>query len=464
MSQEESGSAPAGIPWGPFTLRIPFVHFRAEWPELIQGLIVAGATGLALIPIMTNYFLLSFDVALAVVVVQSILISLAPLAFGDPYCHGWVTPSIPLVLAMIGGLVGESGVTSDNVMLVIHAVTAFTFLNAAMFLVMGISGLGKIVVERTPIALKAGIIFGASLAAFLQEFHSDKSYFYRAPYSCGIAMSICLLLMFSEPINRLKQKKRWVAILAGLGLAPGFAMAFVYAWFSQEVTWDIQTGFQVPPFGLMWKQLSPFSKAVGFPEWGLYLTMLPISLIVYILAFGDMITGDALIKDAAKYRPDEKIDLNPTRTHLNMGIRNAIQGILAGPFPTTHGCLWTGVQVVVTHRYKQGKDSMESIFGGIGAYYLWGLPFLFFLKPVTSLLAPMLPIALSLTILLTGYACGYISMAMTKNPVERGVMMATGAALALLGAWQAIVIGIVMTITLIGPDAFKVSKDKTDGS
>ncbi len=463
MSQEESGSAPAGIPWGPFTLRIPFVHFRLEWPEFIQGVIVAGATGLALVPIMHDYFLLSFEVALAVVVIQSLLISLAPLVFGDPYCHGWVTPSIPLVIGMILTLAGGK-VTPDTALLVIHAVTAFTLLNAVIFLVMGISGLGKFIVERTPVALKAGIIFGASVAAFHQEFYSARSYFARAPISCGIAMSICLLLMFSEPINRLKQKKRWLAILAGLGLAPGFIIAFIYAWISQEVKWNFQTGIEVPPFGLMWEQLSPFSSKIGFPEWGLYLTVLPMSVIVYILAFGDMITGDVLIKDAAKYRPDEKIDLNPTRTHLNMGIRNAIHGLIAGPFPTTHGCLWTGVQVVVTHRYKQGKDSMESIFGGIGAYYLWGIPFLFFLNPVTSLLKPMLPVALSLTILLTGYACGYVSIAMTKNSEERGVMMATGAALAFLGAWQAIVIGLIMTIALIGPDAFRVAKDEADGS
>lgn len=458
MSQEESSATSTGIPWGPFTLRIPFVHFRAEWPELIQGLIVAGATGLALIPIMMGYFKLSFEVSLAVVVIQSILISMAPLIFGDPYCHGWVTPSIPLVLAMIGGLVGEGGVTEENAPLVIHGVTAFTLLNAGMFLVMGISGLGKVIVERTPVALKAGIIFGASLAAFLHEFHSEASYFYRAPYSCGIAMSICLLLMFSEPINRLKQKKKWVANLAGLGLAPGFTIAFIYAWFSQEVTWNIQNGFYIPPFQEMWNQLSPFS--IGFPEWSLYATFFPMSLIVYILAFGDMITGNALIRDAQRYRPDEKIDLNPTRTHLNMGIRNAIHGLVAGPFPTTHGCLWTGVQVVVTHRYKQGKESMQSIFGGIGAYYLWGIPFLFFFKSVTSVLQPMLPIALSLTILLTGYACGYISMAMTKTPSERGVMMTTGAALALFGAWQAIVIGIVLTVTLIGMDAFRTTEEE----
>ena len=46
-SPHELPSAAPGIRWGPFTARIPFVHTRAAWPELVQNLVVAGAPGLA---------------------------------------------------------------------------------------------------------------------------------------------------------------------------------------------------------------------------------------------------------------------------------------------------------------------------------------------------------------------------------------------------------------------------------
>src|SRR5690606_33780174 len=54
-----------GWRWGPFTLRLPFLHTRPHWPEIAQGLLVATATGLALVPILTGYFGMSFEEAIA---------------------------------------------------------------------------------------------------------------------------------------------------------------------------------------------------------------------------------------------------------------------------------------------------------------------------------------------------------------------------------------------------------------
>ena len=41
-----------GIKWGPFTLRIPFVHMKFLTGEFLQGLIIAGATALAGAPVV----------------------------------------------------------------------------------------------------------------------------------------------------------------------------------------------------------------------------------------------------------------------------------------------------------------------------------------------------------------------------------------------------------------------------
>jgi hypothetical protein len=446
---------------------------------MVQGLIVAGATGLALIPMLEPYYHISFEVALAVVVVQGLLISLAPLVFGDPYCHGWVTPSIPLVLAALAGMGAGRDADASETLNAIHATTAFTLTCAALFFSLGISGFGELLVKRVPRSLKSGIILGAAIAAFLHEFGPAKdvseiftahpnssSFFLQAPVSCVVAIAICMLLMFSVPISALRSRSRPIAVLAGLGLAPGFVVALIVGHFRGELEfapewgWSIQENIQEIPFAQMFHELSPFSSAIGFPAAKWFIAMFPLALVVYIIAFGDLVTGNELLRDASQHRPDEKIEINPTRTHLNMGIRNALQAALAGPFPCSHGMLWTGVQVVVTHRYKQGRRAMDSIFGGISAYYLWGIPFLFFLKPVTTFLRPTLPIALSLTLLLTGYACGYIAMSIPRNPVERGVALTTGMVLALFGAWQGLLIGIVLTVVLQGREAFSVEEQK----
>lgn len=425
---------------------------------MVQGLVVAGATGLALIPIMTRYFGLSFDVALAIVIVQAVLIANAPTLFGDPYCHGWITPSLPLVLLFLQTQIGAGpGASAEVTLHAIQVITAFTLMNAVIFLLAGITGIGRVVVERLPMPLKAGIIFGAAVSAFNHEFQvlrwsegaaEPHSYLFDAPLSCLSAVSVCLVLMFSQPIARLKQRYGWVAVIAGLGLAPGFIVGMLVGHFTGELKFAPQLGIQRPPFGEMWQTLSPLS--IGFPPWSMYLQVLPLSIVTYIIGFGDIVTGNELLYAAMPHRPDEKIDINPTRTHLNIGLRNGVQGLLSGPFPVSHGPLWTGVQVVVTERYKQGRRAMDSLFGGISAYYFWGIPILLFLKPITSLLQPMLPVALSMTILLTGFACGYLAMVLPRNNVERGVAMVTGMVLALFGALEALIVGGAMTVIMCG--------------
>ena len=40
-----------GIKWGPFTLRIPFIHTKLLTAEFLQGLVISGATALAAAPV-----------------------------------------------------------------------------------------------------------------------------------------------------------------------------------------------------------------------------------------------------------------------------------------------------------------------------------------------------------------------------------------------------------------------------
>ena len=40
-----------GLKWGPFTLRIPFIHLRFRAGEFFQGMVISGATAFAAVPI-----------------------------------------------------------------------------------------------------------------------------------------------------------------------------------------------------------------------------------------------------------------------------------------------------------------------------------------------------------------------------------------------------------------------------
>src|SRR5690606_41619920 len=93
----------------------------------------------------------------------------------------------------------------------------------------------------------------------------------------------------------------------------------------------------IPPVGDMWAKMWPCS--IGFPSVGLMLQAMPLALITYIILFGDLVTGNEVILEGQKNRPDDHIDINPTRSHLALAIRNALMGVIAPVFPT-QGAMW----------------------------------------------------------------------------------------------------------------------------
>jgi len=132
------------------------------------------------------------------------------------------------------------------------------------------------------------------------------------------------------------------------------------------------------------------------------------------LLFGDLVTATEVLKDAQKHRDDENyllilIDL------IYLLELEILLASLINPFFPTQGALWTGVHVVVAEQWKKGPKHMPSIFDGIGSYYLMGIPFLYFTLPFVTLMQPLMVMALTLTLILTGFACAYVAMAIPKK-------------------------------------------------
>ena len=439
MSQPEL----PGWRWGPFTFRLPFYHTRLYWPELFQGIFIAAATGLSLIPLMTMFFGLTFEEAVAASMIHSILISSAMIVFGEPYAPGWLTPALPLVLAFAIGV-------GDDPTLRLQAMTALSLDFALLLFVLGLTGLGKKFVIWLPDTLKAGIILGAALAALKRVFIDDAERFLlQQPIATTLACAVCLIFAFSLPMQRLKEKYRWVAMIAALGLLPGFVIAALVGPLVGEVVYDVQWGFLIPPVGDMWNKMSPF--AIGFPDLSMMIQAMPLAIITYIILFGDLVTGNEVIREGLQERNDEHIDINPTRSHFALAIRNALMGISA-PFFPTQGAMWTGVHVIIIQRWKQGRQTMDSLHSGLISYYGMGIPILFFILPLVTGLQPLLGIALSLTLVLTGFACAYIAMAIPRNNASRGAVVMIGAGLAFFEPWVGLLFGVLTTLLLVGWD------------
>ena len=181
----------------------------------------------------------------------------------------------------------------------------------------------------------------------------------------------------------------------------------------------------------------------------------PLALAAYIIGFGDIITGTAILEEAGRDRPDDPPALDSRRTHLSIGLRNAAIALVGGPFFPLQGPLWTGATVVVAERWRRGRDSMRSLIDGVASYYFMGLPLLYFIAPALELLRPALDVAFSLTLILTGFACGYVALGMLHERTERGVALLAGVAILFYSTFTGLLIGFVLAASLLGPDAWR---------
>lgn len=438
-----------GLKWGPFTLRIPFIHLRFRAGEFFQGMVISGATAFAAVPIAMGLGL-TFEEGVALSFIAGTLIGAGPIFFGEPMAPGWVTPAVPIVIAAFAAKGQFNGVYDPAVFQFMAAMCIeFTLL----LFIMGITGWGKKLIEIIPNGLKAGIILGAALAAFYQVFVTDLDKLMIQPISMGLAISLCVITTFSEPFKKLALNNKFFKVVGSLGLLPGFVLAALVAFLLNEVTFNIEWGFRIPDVVSLFNRTSPL--AIGFPSIDMYLEAIPLVVIGYTLLFGDLITGTEVLNDAQTQRPDEPLDVNLDRSHLSVAMRNFL-GLLVNPFFPTQGALWTGVHVVVAERWKKGPKEMPSIFDGLGSYYLMGIPFLYVTLPFITLMKPLMQMALTLTLILTGFACAYVAMAIPKKNSEMASALLIAVFITFFSAWIGLLIGILLSIFVVGTEKDKV--------
>ena len=434
-----------GISWGPFTLRIPFIHIKFRAGEFFQGMVISGATAFAAVPVAMGLGL-SFEEGVALSFVAGSLIASGPIFFGEPMAPGWITPALPIVIAAFATK-GQFNGVYDPATFQFMAAMCIEF--TLLVFILGSTGWGKKLIQIIPNGLKAGIILGAALAAFYQVFVTDMDKLMLQPISMAVAIVLCVITTFSDPFKKLAEKNIFFKKIGSLGLLPGFILAGLVAFLLKEVTFDIQWGFQVPDIVALFNKTSPL--VIGFPSLPMYLEALPLVIIGYTLLFGDLITATEVLNDGQKSRPDEPLDINLDRSHLSIAVRNFL-GLLINPFFPTQGALWTGVHVVVVERWKKGPKEMPSIFDGLGSYYLMGLPILYFTLPFITLMKPLMQMALTLTLILTGFACAYVAMAIPKKNTEMASALLIAVFITFFSAWVGLLVGILLSVLVIGLD------------
>ncbi|QKE27328.1 xanthine/uracil/vitamin C permease [Arcobacter acticola] len=406
FKKRSEGAEQPHWPLGPFKIRLPFVHYRWELPEMMQGFFMF-VVGLAMIPLLEKYLGMPYEAALAFCFIAGIGYML-PALLGVPLVPGWITPAIPVVLLYLKGF--EPGPEA------IKAMFALQIEVTLIFLFLGITRLGSKLVDSIPNSLKSGVIIGAGIAALMGELKVGGR-IDITPISIIIGSLVSAYVLFSLSFKNVIKNNAFAKQIANFGLVSGMIIAMIVGWSVGEYSLpDIKFGITQPDFSLMWNYLI-FST--GLPSWDIFLLAIPTALIAYVIAFGDIIIGFTLVKRADDIRTDEVIEENVDRVHLVTALRNALHSLFA-PWPGLAGPLWTAAHATLAERYAMGRKSMDSIYSGGGTFWISGMLALFML-PLVTFFKPVLPIALSLTLILTAYICILVGVEQLKNSTERGV-------------------------------------------
>jgi len=443
--KREHGTEQPYIPLGPFKLRLPFLHYNWTFPEAAQGAILV-AVPLAATAVHMDILGTPFEVAVLMVILNGLLYMLH-VSLGDPIFPGWITPIIPLVTPWAVGNFAEG---EDR----IHAIIALQIMIAIMFLILGLTGLSKKIVKIVPLSLRCGVILGAAIAAIYSVVRTDAaSRMAGVEISAIVGTIVAFTIMYSYRYTRLKNKMGIFAFVGKFGLLPGIVSALIVGILVGELpipNISLADGILVSlPFRELISGYTIFG--IGLPSLNHFIQALPMLFVAYLICFGDFITSEAILIDADRSRDDEKIEYNIDRSNLIVGIRNMILALIA-PYAPLNGPIWVGGTVATCERYKQGKKEMSSIYSGMSAYIFFMAIAAIFL-PVVSLFRPALPVAMTITMMVTGWACGYIAMNMCKSREEQGIALIMGIAIAFQSAAVGLAVGVVLHLFIGAPPA-----------
>lgn len=127
-ARRKDGEKQPCITVGKIDIRIPFVHYEWEIPEMIQACVVF-LTGTAATQYLQDLFGFTFEMALSIVFVHELLYMVNN-TMGDPLIGGWITPAVPLITTFLLNFEG-----TDRM----YALVGMELILGIMYVVLGIT-------------------------------------------------------------------------------------------------------------------------------------------------------------------------------------------------------------------------------------------------------------------------------------------------------------------------------------
>jgi hypothetical protein len=438
-ARRNHGEAQPGIRLGLFTVRIPLVHYEIEAAEILQGIIMT-ATSLGGVALLESLFGIPYPVAITIIVFQHIGYFLHQL-LGDITISGWLTPAVPLIMSFVGAY--ELGPAR------IEAYIALQLTVGLLFILLGWFRAAEKLIRIIPRSLKSGLILGAGIGALTGEYGITPAgiMLTRYPISFFIGVPLLIFLLYSEKLKGYYSRKpdSVLSRITQFGIVPGLiVVSFAAALFGEASVPQIEMGF----LRLRGREMIENWSVVGlgFPDLKLFISAIPAAFVCFILAFGEVVLAEEMVRDVREKRPDEQVDFSSGRLICVTGIRNLLHGLFA-PTGGLSGPNWAAMTMAVSRRYENGPAAMYSLMGGAATFNLVRIFSILFL-PIVSLLTPFREPILCLLMILQGFACLSLGNSIAKGRLERTEAILTGIVLAYFGAAVALGAGILMVLLL----------------
>ena len=451
LKKRTLGGVQPYIKLGPFHMRLPLIHHKWSWTEMLAAMFLGVAClGAGTATTMTTFGLdnpaniaalgLTENGAFLMSLTFGVLNALCyylPSLLGDPVVPGWITPALPLTLNYLSAWALPDFATGnvDRIL----AMIALQMVVALFFLIMGATGIGRKLVDIVPNSIKAGIVLGAGVTAGINVFSARMP---KAPITVVIAVLMSYFFLFNPTFARAAKKNRLLNLLRNQGVVPAQIFAIVLAPFliGEIAVPQIQWGLTPLSFGFVAEHFTIFG--LGFPAMSYFVSALPMAFAIYIIAFSDFVLAKELITEASATRPDETVIFDAGRSNLVSFLRNAIMSLFA-PWVPLCGPLWASGLLTVTERYKRGYKTLNSLWDGVCTFRASTIIAVLIL-PLVTLIRPAFAIFFGITMGVQAFACGNIGMRMCTTANERGIACVIAAALAFFTPGWALLVGIVV--------------------
>lgn len=426
---------------GLFRIRLPFIHFRISPPEVVTGLMNA-CTSYGALAVLISTLGLDPQVAWALVVFETACYTLN-WVLGEPSICGWITPAMSIIVVFLESL--EPGVAR------IQMLTAIELELAAMFIILGFTGLSKKLNTMVPPAVKAGIVLGAGVNAIYARLSAGGAVD-TVTIGCVGGLVIVFMLMFSRRVRKYMETNRFVAILGNYSFLWAVLALLVLGGAAGEFQFNFSGEIiRVPDFMGLFATVSPLF--IGFAaDPMVWVNALPYAVMAWIIAYGDFVTVQQL--GLQSVRDDEYIEFDPNRTNVICGIRNLLLGLFA-PYPALAGPLSAPYCVATYARYKQsGRQGMDSIYDGSGTNLIFTVIGLFVYPLYEASLAASAAL-LVVVLCIQGWLCAVIAFDLVRDEMDKGMAgMIAGFVLA-RGGGVGFVVGVIFYLLMCDNDKIR---------